>query len=230
MRTKTLLIAAAALAAMVISSEAQTPVYSANVVGYATVVFKGQGKYTLVANPFDDGNGNQLTNLLAALPGGSQVLTWNGATFVNFNNVAGVWQNNTNLPPGVGFFVKNGKVTGGTFPDITNMFAGTVILPNNSSTTNAVPVGYTLWGSVVPYAGDLADSGVSTGDTNLNVGTILPAGSQVLTWNVAAQTYSQSTKAGGVWNSTVTANVGDGFFMRNKNGPATNWVQTLNLQ
>ena len=37
MRTKTLLTAAAALAATVISSEAQT-VFSANVVGYANVV------------------------------------------------------------------------------------------------------------------------------------------------------------------------------------------------
>ena len=225
MKTKTLLIAAAALVAGVISSEAQ--VYSANIVGYANVVLKGQGKYTLVSNPFDDGNGNQLTNLLATLPGASQVLLWGGASFVPYNNIAGVWQNNTSLPPGVGFFVKNGKLTGGTFPDITNTFVGSVVVASGASVTNAVPVGYTLWGSVVPYAGDLATATTSGGDTNLNVGAILPAASQVLGWSVASQSYVPSTKIAGTWNSTVTANVGDGFFMRNKNGPATNWVQTL---
>jgi hypothetical protein len=229
MRTKTLLLTAAALIAGIVASQAQSNVYSANVVGYATVVLKGQGKYTLVANPFDDGNGNHLTNLFATLPGGSQVLTWGGASFNITPNVGGVWSGDTNLPPGVGFFVKNGKVTG-TFPDITNVFVGTVALANGASVTNPVPLAYTLWGSPVPYAGDLCDATTSGGDTNINAGAILPAGSQILTWNLAGQTYSTATKVGGIWNATNTVGVGEGFFMRNKNGPATNWVQSLNLQ
>ncbi len=71
MRTKTLLIAAAALAATVISSEAQ--VYSANVVGYVNVVL--QGGYNLEANPFDDGNGNHLTNLINPSLPASEVIS-----------------------------------------------------------------------------------------------------------------------------------------------------------
>jgi len=220
---KTLLIAAAALVAGVISTEAQ--VYSANIVGYANVTLVGQGKYSLVSNPFDDGNGNQLTNLVASLPGGSQVLVWNGASFNFYNNVAGTWSANTSLPPGVGFFVKNGKVSG-TYPNITNTFVGNVVVNSGGSVTNTVPVGYTLWGSPIPYAGNLCISGTSSGDTTLNVGATLPAASQILTWNVAGQTYNLSTKAGGTWTATLTANVGDGFFQRNKNGPAATWVES----
>jgi hypothetical protein len=225
MKSKTLLIAAAALVAGVISSEAQ--VYSVNVVGYANVSLVGQGKYTLVSNPFDDGNGNQLTNLVASLPGGSQVLAWNGASFVSYNNVAGVWQANTQLPPGVGFFVKNGKVSG-SFPNITNVFVGNVVVNSGGSVTNSVPVGYTLWGSPIPYAGVLCTSGSASGDATLNVGAPLPAASQILTWNVGTQSYTSASKVGGIWNNTLTAGVGDGFFQRNKNGPTATWVQTAN--
>src|SRR5271170_4448050 len=68
MRTKTLLVAVAALAATIITSEAQ--VYSANVVGYASVVITG-GQYNMLANPFNSGvtnganevfNGNYTAN------------------------------------------------------------------------------------------------------------------------------------------------------------------------
>ena len=58
MRTKTLLLSAAALVAGALASQAQSNVYSANVVGYANVVIQGNGQFTLVANPFDDGKGN----------------------------------------------------------------------------------------------------------------------------------------------------------------------------
>ena len=60
------------MVAGLVSSNAQ--VYSANVVGYANVSLVGAAGYTLIANPFDDGNGNNLTNLLAGLPNKSQVL------------------------------------------------------------------------------------------------------------------------------------------------------------
>jgi hypothetical protein len=221
MKSKTLLIAAAALVAGVISSEAQ--VYSVNVVGYANVAIQGGvGKYTLISNPFDDGNGNQLTNVVASLPAGSQVLVWGGTTYVPFNNLAGVWQN-TQLPPGVGFFVRNGNGVANK-PGITNTFVGNVIVNSGGSITNTVPVGYTLWGSPIPYAGNLATAATTAGDTSLNVGASLSKGSQVLGWNPAAQTYVPSTKIAGTWNATVAVNVGDGFFIKEATNP-TNWVQ-----
>src|ERR1035437_3394571 len=120
MRTKTLLIAVAALAAGILASSAQT--YSQNIVGYANVVLAGNGAFTLLANPFDDGNGNQSTNLLnAALPKKSQVLTWNGASFNIIQKTATGWPSSVSLPPGIGFFVLNG---GPGAPDLTNTFVG----------------------------------------------------------------------------------------------------------
>ena len=61
MRTKTLLIAAAALVATVISSEAQT-VYSANVVGYYNVPIGGN-RFGLVANQLNLDNTNGISQI-----------------------------------------------------------------------------------------------------------------------------------------------------------------------
>jgi len=172
-----------------------------------------------------------LTNVANALPNGSAILTWGGASFDTTTKILGSWNGNTQLPPGVGFFVRNGKVPAGganpVVPTITNTFVGSVIVGPGNSVTSSVPVGYDLFGSPLPYAGNLTTSGTSSGDTNLNVGGNLPAGSQVLTWDQAAQAYSTFTKIAGTWNGTATVAVGEGFFIRNKNGPATNFVQTL---
>jgi hypothetical protein len=236
MRTKTLLLSAVALAAGLVSSQAQSNVYSANVVGYANVVLKGNGQFTLVATPFDDGNGNQFTNLIDSansLPKQSQVLTWNGSGF-NITQKAGtpaVWPSSSSLPPGNGFFVRNGGVGSGA-PDITNTFVGSVVVPNGSSVTNSLPVGFTLNGTPIPYAGNLAIAGQSSGDTNMDFGGPLTKQSQILTWDPVAQGYIITQKAGtpAVWPVNVTIKPTDGFFVNNKNGPATNVVETLNLQ
>src|SRR6516162_592977 len=89
---KTLLIAAAALAAGVISTQAQ--VYSQNIVGYCNVTLQGGGHYTLCASPFDDGKGNSGTNWLdpnGTIPNKAQILTWNGSTFTGVAKLAGAW-------------------------------------------------------------------------------------------------------------------------------------------
>ena len=221
MRTKTLLIAAAALAATVISSEAQA-VYSANVVGYANVVLKGG--YNLIVNPFDDGNGNQLTNLITiALPAKSSVTTWNSAG-QNFNGAisggGGTWNANTTLPPGVGFFLKNGPVSS---PVITNTFVGNVVAPVNSSVTNGLVANFTLTGSQIPYT----STNLFT-DTNVNlVASGLAGKSSITTWNATGQNYNGAITFG---TATPTAlAVGEGFFIKDVQTP-TNWVQTLNVQ
>jgi len=229
MRTKTLLMAGAALALSLATSQAQ--VYSANIVGYANVVIAGNGSYTLVANPFDDGNGNNLTNLMnSALPNASQVLTWDpiaGYSTYQKGGTAHLWNGNTSLTPGIGFFVRNGNVGGGS-PVVTNTFVGTVIVNVGNSVTNQVALGYSLQGSPIPYAGNVAVLTQTGGDPNMDFGDVVGNGSQILTWDPVAG-YSTAQKGGTAhtWNATAAVGVGQGFFMYNKNGPATNVVETL---
>jgi len=219
MKNKTLLIAAAALAAGVVSSEAQ--VYSANIVGYANVVAVGAGGYTLVANPLDDGNGNQLTNLVGSLPNKSSIVTWNGTSYnTAITKGGGVWGGNTSLPPGVGFFIKNGIASS---PAFTNTFVGTVGavgLATGSTLTNALAAGYNLVGSQVAFAGD------ATTDANINLGATLANKSSLVDWNSGTQLFDTAvTKGGGAWGAPFPITVGQGFFVNAKTG--TNWVQTL---
>jgi hypothetical protein len=224
MRTKTLLIAVAALAAGILASSAQT--YSQNVVGYANVVLVGG--YNLVCNPFDDGNGNILTNVLAtaaaSLPNKSSVTIWNTG-LQGFNGPisygSGVWgagAGTTIVPPGVGFFVKNGTIAS---PPVTNTFVGTVIAPVGASTTNGLVALYTLAGSKIPYTGDLMS------DTNLNlINSGLAGKSSVTTWNAGLQGYNGPVGFGSP--SPIPVTVGQAYFIKSIQGP-TNWVQTLNV-
>jgi len=206
MRTKTLLIAAAALAATVISSEAQ--VYS-GVVGYVNVVLPA-GTFALVATPLDDGT-NTVTSVGANLPNKSLIEIWNGTGFTASSKAGGVWTPpDLAVPPGTGFFV-NSKTA------ITNTFVGQVDTAVGASTTNSVPAGtFVLAGSTIPFTGDL-------NDTNLNLGPTLANKSLVEVWNGAG--FNASSKAGGVWTPNLTLSVGEGFFIQSKT--ATNWVQTL---
>ena len=217
MKNKTLLIAAAALVAGVVSSEAQ--VYSANVVGYANVTLVGG--YNLICNPFDNGTGNNLTNLVTAnLPAKSSVTTWNtGLQIFNgaINGSGGTWGANTVIPPGVGFFVKNGTVAS---PTVTNTFVGSVLALAGSSVTNGLVANYTLVGSQVPYAAVNLFT-----DPNVNlVNSGLAGKSSVTTWNAASQIYNGAVNFGSP--SATPLAVGQGFFIKSVQGP-TNWVQTL---
>src|SRR5665213_3609351 len=128
MRTKTLLIAAAALVAGIATSNAQ--VYSQNVVGYVNVTVPAN-TLVLTANPLDDGT-NTTTSLGAALPNKSQIQIWNGSGFTATSKAGGVWSPNLSIPVGTGFFVKSPTA-------ITNTFVGNVIVPSGGSGTNALP-------------------------------------------------------------------------------------------
>jgi len=220
MRTKILLTAAAALAAGVVASNGQ--VYSANFVGYANVTLVGNSGYTLVANPFDDGNGNQSSNLVNALPNKSQVITWNGTGYnTALTKSASGWNGSTALPPGVGFFVKNG-IAGN--PPITNTFVGSVIVGSGGSVTNPIPVGLTLAGSPIPYAGD-----VTTDNANINLQIWLANKSQLIDWNTGTQLFDTAvTKSATGWNNTFPITVGQGFFIKAQTA-GSNWVQTASF-
>ena len=234
MRTKTLLLSTVALAAGVIASQAQSNVFSANVVGYATVVYPGNGQYTLLANPFDDGNGNIMSNVMDganSLPTKSQILTWNQGSqvFATIQKAGASWPTAVSVPPGTGFFVRNGA-PGGNAPAVTNTFVGSVVVQNGGSATNSLTLAYTLNGTPIPYAGNLAIAGQSGGDTNMDFGSGLTTKSQILTWTTGSQAYNTTQKAGTLWPATVTIAPTDGFFVNNKSGPATTAVETLNLQ
>lgn len=219
MKTKTLLVAAVALAAGILTSQAQ--VYSQNVVGYANVVLKGGGHYTLVGNPLDNGAGNSATNLIdpnGTLPNKSQILTWNGSTFNIATKALGSWTADPSIAPGTGFFV---YLPATQVADVTNTFVGSIVVPSGGSVTNVIPTGYSLWSSPIPYAGDL------TTDTNLNIYPALTVNkSQILTWN--GSTYNISTLALGSWTASANVKVGDGFFIFQKAATSTNWVETAN--
>jgi hypothetical protein len=205
MRTKTLLIAAAALAATVISSQAQ--VYS-GIVGYVTTVMPA-GQFVLVSNPLDDGT-NTTTSVGANLPNKSTIEVWNGSGFTAANKASGVWTPDLPLPPGTGFFVDAKSA-------ITNTFVGAIDTAVGGSVTNALPAGvFVLVSSTIPFSGDL-------NDTNLNLGTTLANKSTVEVWN--GNGYTAANKASGVWTPDLTLTNGEGFFVLSKT--ATNWVQTL---
>lgn len=211
MRTKTLLLTAAAIVAGVISSEAQSNVYSANIVGYVTVT-NAAGQFVLNSLPLDSGS-NNLTGLFPNVPNNSQVLIWNGASYQTATkNLVGVWNTNLNLTVGEGFFLKIPA-------NMTNTFVGSVIVPNGGSVTNSFQAGlFKLVGSPIPFTDNL------TG-TNLNLQ--LANNSQVLIWN--GSSYQTATKnLVGVWNTNLVITPGEGFFV--KSSTATNWVQNLNLQ
>jgi hypothetical protein len=193
--------------------------------GYCNVVIPAGPSYTLLASPFDNGNGNLGTNFLdpnGTLPNKTAILTWNGLGFNVLTKSLGAWPAaaaTTTIAPGNGFFVVLPATQ--TTP-LTNTFVGSVIVPSAGSITNSIPNGYSLWGSPIPYSGDLITS------TNLGtpaVGTLLTVNkSAILTWNGTG--YNVATFSLGSWGTqTAPLNVGAGFFIINKNAVSSNWVQ-----
>ena len=206
MRTKTLLLTAAAIVAGVVSVQAQSNVYSVNVVGYVNKAFPA-GTFQLVANPLDNGT-NNLDSAFGQLLAKSQAQFWNGATFDNFTKGSTWPAGAPAVPPGIGLFVKSQNAT-------NNTFVGQVAAPVGGSVTQALPAGlFVLVGSKVPYAGDL-------NDTNLAL-TQLLAKSQVQKWNGAG--FDNYTK-GTTWPANPGISVAEGFFLKSQN--ATQWIQSL---
>jgi len=223
MRTKTLLAAAAIIAAGVASSQAQSNVYSLNVVGYVNTVVEGGGAYNLLANPLNNtsAGGNNLTNLFpGAQPITSQILTWD---VVNFDFAAvqpshnGVsWDLNVALPVGTGFFYVN---AGSTF---TNTFVGEVV---QGSFANFITGSgsYNCIGSSAPIGGSFTNAigGLAPGITD-----------QVFKWDVALFDFdaTQPSFNGASWDTTaLNINVGEGLFYVNANADQ-NWIRNFTVQ
>jgi hypothetical protein len=207
---KTLLIAAAALVAGVISSDAQ--VYSANIVGYVNVTMPANA-LVLTSNPLDDGT-NTANSLLASLPKASLLETWNGTGFSVLSKTSTGFAGNPSLPVGTGFFVKSTQ-------NFTNTFVGNVV-PNpggNQATINLPANALVLVGSVLPVAGTFNDVGTNT----LNLISTFPKASLLETWNGTGFSVLSKTSSGFAGNPPLS--VAQGFFL--KSTTATNWTQTL---
>lgn len=199
MRTKTLLLSAAALlAAGLVSSQAQ-PVYSQNVVGYANVATPGNGTINyLVSVPFAIGQSNGANEIWpSGLPDTSTILIWD-PTSSSYSTAeafaaspTGWFDPNSSsvipaptLPVGQGFFLNPAS-------PITNTFAGTIVVNVGTSNNMAFPsangtINY-LVGCAVPYAGYVTNGTASGGGPNLNG---LPDTSTVLIWDPTSSSYS----------------------------------------
>jgi hypothetical protein len=207
---KTLLIAAAALVAGVISSEAQ--VYSANIVGYVNVVMPA-GALVLTSNPLDDGT-NTADSILANLPNKSALETWNGSGFTVIAKTSTGFAGNPSIPVGTGFFVKS-------FSNYTNTFVGNVVPApgGNQATVNLPANTLVLVGSTLPVSGTFNDVGTNA----INLIATLPNKSALETWNGSSFNVIAKTSTGFAGNPTLS--VAQGFFL--KSFSATNWTQTL---
>jgi hypothetical protein len=218
MRTRTLLLTAALLAAGAASTMAQ--VYSVNTVGYVNVTLVGGGKYTAVANPLNTTN-NTLLGLLSALPNTSQVLKYDpsisdyhtyGKLGANFTGGG----NTVTLDPGEGCLI----LTPLASSDITITFVGDVLQATTDPTkmTNAMSTGYQLVANVIP----------DSGPVNTLEMTNVPSGSQILKWDTSIQDFRTFGKlgTGPTWTPSVPSiNVAESFFV-NATGPF-NWVRTF---
>jgi hypothetical protein len=217
MKAKTLLIAAAALAVGVMTSQAQ--VYSQNIVGYINVPL--QPGYNLVANQLDlDGTGtnNSINTVVGTntLPNLSKVLVWNGSTFVSstYSAAQSKWSANSQvftngMNPGAGFFI---QVPGSVATNIT--LVGNVITGTN---TYPIVAGYQVVAPSGPVAGTI-DTTNGYKPTRLD---------QILVWN--GSTYVAHTYSGTAWSGgDPSLSVGQSVFLKAVNN--TNWTQILNVQ
>jgi len=205
MKTKTLLIAAATLAAGIISTQAQSNVYSANVVGYYNVTVPA-GKFVLFGSQLNLDNTNSINNIfngLASDAGGSSntvIWVWNSGTsqygsyqyftgsdadnyFLQSGSVNGFYDGvgnliTANLAVGQAAFLQN--LAPG---DITVSLVGSVAQGTNVITLQN---GYNLVSSPIPVSDDLTGtnlqfSGVSdSGGANNDV---------IWVWNSSTSQY-----------------------------------------
>jgi hypothetical protein len=211
MRTKILLTVAAALAAGLVSSNAQ--VYSANVVGYVNVVVTNG--YTLVANQMDldlTGTNNSIYTVVGTnLPSGTIVEDWTGAGFGTSKLLAsGKWtvnnQNVTNsMNPGNGFFINSGVTT--NIIEVGNVYQGTNSYPIAAGlqvVSFKVPVSGTMDTSFgyVPSKGDIIEVWTGAGfGTHKWLGASWSAGDPTLS---ISQAMFLNAASNNVWNQGFT--------------------------
>jgi hypothetical protein len=239
MRTKTLLLSAVALAAGVLSSQAQSNVYSANVVGYINRSLPanpnaGAPTFALVANHLDAGN-NAFTNILQSLPVNTKVLKWDpvGGNFNTYTRsaIGAGWlptgSGTNTLSLGEAAFV---QLPAGNVAGFTNTFVGTVFQSTTGPITNNLLPGFTFQSFPVPLAALVTDASVG-----LNAALpATPSGSKLLAWDETAQngytTYTRSAIGSGWLPSVPTVSPAAGFFIFNAAATNRPWVINFQVQ
>ena len=231
MRTKTLLLTAAVLAAGLGASLAQS-VFSVNAVGYVNLTIKPG--YNLISNPLN-GTNNVISTVIPAanLPDDTECLTWNSGV-QDFNQsvlvAGGVWVDQLGAPattvlnPGRGFFIHSLVLT--NFP-VT--FVGDVPQGN---LTNNISANYDFVASIVPQSAGLSTIGFP-GVVDMTYAT----------FNTTTHDYDQALVYIGVqpgypsgWADQVgtpvdpTPAVAQGFLIQNPAGsPPQKWGRTFSV-
>jgi hypothetical protein len=211
MRTKTTLLCAAALAAGVVGSMAQSNVYSLNIVGYINTPV-GAGN-NLLANPFNLDGTNSAANVLTLTPlndtysqpsptlNALYILQWNGRGFNSTyyendytvdNDGAGYagWAIDSvpdapatppTLSPGVAFFLTETANPG------TNTWVGSVMPLVGATNSISIGAGNNFVASMLPVSGPISNASFQFPVTPLNDTYSQPAGTlnalYLLTWN-----------------------------------------------
>jgi hypothetical protein len=251
MRTKTLLLTAALVAAGVASSMAQTSnVYSLNIVGYVNQTVSSNQLY-LLGNPLDDGKGDIITNVL---PLNDTFDTGSAESIVfKYTPAGGLqpvetyfagfgWFPGTNtVKPGEGFYLF--PVTNATFT-----WVGSVTL----ASTNTLNPGLSLVSSAYPASLGLLNLGL-TGSAAANDGSgnnqdivfrfetpgspgfNAPGGLNDLSTYFGGygwfETINGITVGGGTGGPTNGPSpfVGEGFFYFSSGNVNTPWVQSFTV-
>jgi hypothetical protein len=211
MRTKTLYIAAAALAVSVASSMAQA-VHSQNVVGYVNIPAPAN-QYILMANQLNTTN-NTIGSLLPSVPAGTILQKFSGGyTAYVFDEFDLSWTPDANgtLNPGEGAFFRSPSAT-------TLTFVGEV---RQGNLTNTLPIGaYAIRASIVPQAGPVSTTLGLPGEA----GDIL----QTFSGGYTAYVFDEFDLS---WTpSEPNISVGQAFFYRKANASTQgNWVRNFTV-
>ena len=241
---KTLLIAAAALAASVISSQAQ--VYSQNIVGYVNKPFVTG--YVNVSNPLDNSGGNSLTNVVQNVGGaldGVLVYLWNGTGYTirqfdsssatGVSDLGGSPVASPTLDPGSFAFLNNNS---GVL--LTNTFVGVVHVEGAGTgsvgrTTNVLATGFNFVGSKISVGGGLTTSLGLTNPAGVLDGVLVYTpninGSGAFLGYVITQFDSSAgsgfSDLGGSPTTEPQVSVSSGVIINNNTGSAYSWTQNL---
>ena len=227
---KTLLMAAAALAAGVISIQAQ--VYSQNIVGYVNQNLVGG--FNLVIPPVSASSSNTITaeGAFPCLVSGDVLYLWraNGSGFdIAYFNGIGDWYDG---------------VTFAAIPVPSVRMGGGVFYQNNSGSTETnTYVGSVITSNTVPFVGGFNMTGcttpVGTSIESTNVSLPFTSGDVVFLWKADGSGYNICYYNGpGDWYDGVTfapisvpnVSVGLGFYYQNNSGNSTNWTQKVIVQ
>jgi hypothetical protein len=238
MRTKTMLLGAAVLAAGLASSLAAN-VYSVNVVGYYNVTVPA-GKEVLLANQLTGTGATSnaaSTQITGNFPSGCNLFVWNGLSFTLYTyydaadaapDPAGFYDINGNystvpLNQGIGAFFQNASNGPATIQVVGQVVQG----------SNAVPIqtGFQPLSIPCPVSTNFADTTIVNFVDNNESGDLLEQ------WIVGSQTFSSpytyydaadaAPDPAGWYDingnyATPTPAVGEAFFLSHV-GAATNW-------